>query len=1355
MVGMIKRLNRWRAALLLAAAALALAAGPFHGSDAQEPARPAPPTGVSATDITVTATEARVTLTWNPVDNAASYGVWRSGAGAVYTTGTSYTFTGLYPHRTYNLSVWTRTADGATGSHAGTQVTMPARPGVPQTAAPTNMTLSNVTASSVTVSWSGVAGATAYQIARSGVGRITLAGTARSHTFTGLTAGRGYSVWLWAIGHGGISNNVRRGFNALPPAPSGLSTTATASSITLSWTAVTGASGYEVKRSPGSETPTTVAGASYTFNDLTADTAYTLSVRARNGSGTSEWSNVAKTTDPAAPSNLSATATSTSITLSWDAVTGATSYDVKLGTTETAAPSGTSHTFPNLTANTAYTLSVRARNSSGASPWSSLSPTTAPAAPHVKPGILALWAGRSPTATELNWTNSTGATHHEVKLGPDGEVETASGDDGYYGWHYFTGLVPNVQYTFYVRAANSWGASEWVGRTAPGTVAPPAPSGLEVTESATTSLRLSWTAARPSDTTTYEVKLNSGGAVTAADRINGHTFSGLTAGTAYTLYVRATDGGRPSAWSQVAKTTVPAAPGDLGVTATSTSLTLSWTAVTGAASYDVKRSPGSETPTTATGTSYTFPNLTAGTTYTLFVRARNGSGTSTWSEVAKTTIPAAPGDSDLTATATNNSITLSWTAVTGAASYDVKRSPGSETPTTVTDTSYTFPNLTAGTAYTLSVRAKNDSGTSAWSSTSTATTGLAAPTGLSVTTTPNIPGLTLGWDSVIGATSYQVWLGDAGGAVRTVQSGTSYTFSQPSLRGWFEYTFYVRAKNNDQTSPWGLITISGSRGGRIGDRHAIATSTSIAVCCLGLPGTTTTKYKLGASGAVATVPAGGPYTFTGLAPATVYTLHIDGDVRTLSEGHVHNPEGPPQLRRWSSWTTVMTAPRAPTDLRATPTSTGLTLSWTAVPGATRYDVRLGIAGSVLETEPGDYAVTSALESVAGPAMTVPSGSTSYTFTGLTASTEYRLYVHARNSGGSSEWRSITATTASTLPPPSGLSVTGGNTLSWDAVAGATSYEVKRGAGGTTTTVPSGSTSYTFPGAFPGGSSVDTFYVRGKNSTTTFPWRSITAKIGGGLNYLPLIRDVTSSSITFRLWRGPSAPWPNEFKLGVNGAVSPGAGDTSFTGLAADTEYTLYGRSRGGTEALPWRPIITVKTRPRVQSGVSAFATSNDAVLLRPSRNGVMSATNYTVRFATSDNFSVQWASGALRLPRAGYYLSAGTEYTVYVRPAGSAATADWTTIATTTAPARPHLLSATATSASLTLRWDFVPGATGYRVKLGETGAATTVTGTSHTFTGLTADTEYTLYIFAKNRGGNSVWNSITARTVPLSTTGG
>ena len=74
------------------------------------------------------------------------------------------------------------------------------------------------------------------------------------------------------------------------------------------------------------------------------------------------------------------------------------------------------------------------------------------------------------------------------------------------------------------------------------------------------SITLNWSAV--TGTTSYEVKRSPGSATpTAADRINSHTFSSLTAGTAYTLYVRATDGGRPSAWSSpVTATTALTAP---------------------------------------------------------------------------------------------------------------------------------------------------------------------------------------------------------------------------------------------------------------------------------------------------------------------------------------------------------------------------------------------------------------------------------------------------------------------------------------------------------------------------------------------------------------------------------------------------------------------------------------------------------------------------------------------------------------------------------------------------------------------------------------------------------------------------
>ena len=63
-------------------------------------------------------------------------------------------------------------------------------------------------------------------------------------------------------------------------------------------------------------------------------------------------------------------------------------------------------------------------------------------------------------------------------------------------------------------------------------------------------------------------------------------------------------------------------------------------------------------------------------------------------------------------------------------------------------------------------------------------------------------------------------------------------------------------------------------------------------------------------------------------------------------------------------------------------------------------------------------------------------------------------------------------------------------------------------------------------------------------------------------------------------------------------------------------------------------------------------------------------------------------------------------------------------------------LTTTATSDSITVSWTAVSGAQNYAVSLNG-GAATTVTGTTHTFTGLTASTSYDVSVVAKGDGVN------------------
>ncbi|MFF2524636.1 chitinase [Streptomyces liangshanensis] len=80
---------------------------------------------------------------------------------------------------------------------------------------------------------------------------------------------------------------------------------------------------------------------------------------------------------PAVPTGLRSTGvTSSSVSLSWTAVTGATGYSVYRGGTKALDVTGTSATVSGLNASTAYSFQVAATNSGGASALSSAVPAT-------------------------------------------------------------------------------------------------------------------------------------------------------------------------------------------------------------------------------------------------------------------------------------------------------------------------------------------------------------------------------------------------------------------------------------------------------------------------------------------------------------------------------------------------------------------------------------------------------------------------------------------------------------------------------------------------------------------------------------------------------------------------------------------------------------------------------------------------------------------------------------------------------------------------------------------------------------------------------------------------------------------
>src|SRR5690606_11926809 len=143
----------------------------------------------------------------------------------------------------------------------------------------------------------------------------------------------------------------------------------------------------------------------------------------------------------------------------------------------------------------------------------------------------------------------------------------------------------------------------------------------------------------------------------------------------------------------------------------------------GATSYEVYVNGSSTPAATPTASSAVVGGLTNGTTYSFTVKAKNQHGLGPASSAVNGTPQAPPPEqpvpnapTNLQGTAGDGQASLSWTASSGATSYEVYI-VGNGTPVkTVTGTSTTITGLTNGQSYSFNVRARNSTGLSAASS---------------------------------------------------------------------------------------------------------------------------------------------------------------------------------------------------------------------------------------------------------------------------------------------------------------------------------------------------------------------------------------------------------------------------------------------------------------------------------------------------------------------------------------------------------------------------------------------------------------------------------------------------------------
>jgi chitodextrinase len=416
--------------------------------------------------------------------------------------------------------------------------------------APTSLAASGTTQTATSLSWTASTdnvGVTGYDVYQNGVFKANVATT--SYNVSGLTASTAYTFYVIAKDAAGNASTASNTVNVstlapvadttAPSAPTALAASGTTSSSTnLSWTASTdnvGVTGYDVYQNGVFKT--NVAATSYAVTGLTASTAYTFYVIAKDAAG-----------NASAASNT-ANVTTSAVTITYCTSLGSSTADERIGkvvlgtisntSTGTAGYEDFTAQSTNLTQNAASTITITPA-------WTSTAYAEGYAVfiDYNKDGDFAdagetVWTKAASTTTPVSGsftvpaTATLGATRMRVSMKYN--------------------AVPTSCETFSYGQVEDYTVNIVAGTA--DTTAPSAPTSLAASGTTTTTTNLSWAASTDNVAVTgYDVYQN--GAFKATVATSSYAVTGLTAATAYSFYVIAKDAaGNASAASNTANVT--------------------------------------------------------------------------------------------------------------------------------------------------------------------------------------------------------------------------------------------------------------------------------------------------------------------------------------------------------------------------------------------------------------------------------------------------------------------------------------------------------------------------------------------------------------------------------------------------------------------------------------------------------------------------------------------------------------------------------------------------------------------------------------------------------------------------------
>ena len=277
---------------------------------------PSAPQGLAVTGSSQTS----ISVSWNAsTDNVgvSGYDLYRNGTSIGTTSATSRTFSSLTCGTSYTLGVDAFDAAGNKSAASTISASTAACPDTQAPTAPTGLTVTGSTTTSLSISWSASfdnVSVTGYDVYKGS----TVAGTTStftSYTVSGLTCGTSYTLAVDAFDAAGnksaktslTTSTAACADTQAPTTPTGLTVTgSTTTSVSISWSASfdnVSVTGYDVYKG-STVAGTTSTFTSYTVSGLTCGTSYTLAVDAFDAAGNKSGKTSLTTSTAACPTSL-------------------------------------------------------------------------------------------------------------------------------------------------------------------------------------------------------------------------------------------------------------------------------------------------------------------------------------------------------------------------------------------------------------------------------------------------------------------------------------------------------------------------------------------------------------------------------------------------------------------------------------------------------------------------------------------------------------------------------------------------------------------------------------------------------------------------------------------------------------------------------------------------------------------------------------------------------------------------------------------------------------------------------------------------------------------------------------------